>query len=824
MACSKQSAINMNAPDAICESIPSWVGPYKLHRTLGRGQTGLVKLAIHRKSGKKVAIKIINRQRLNENILNKVEREIAIMKLIEHPHVLKLYDVYESKRYIYLVLEHVCGGELFDYLVRKGRMSTKEARMFFLQILSALDFCHAHCVCHRDLKPENLLLDDNYNIKVADFGMASLQLDGYLLETSCGSPHYACPEVIKGSLPFDDDNIRTLLDKVKLGKFYMPSFVSSDCQDLLKGMIQVDPQKRFTLNDVFKHPWIAAYASYSLNPRKNSFFRTDGKQRILEIPLVDAVHTAQITCEEFIDDSILCLMRTLGCFKDKDALIHALLSCERNVEKVIYFLMLRQQKRSIMSKSPEFEDDVPESNRHPSTSETPVRRIDSCDETSRLTQFSQRSDKPVRRVHIAGQYLTKSILINNKRAMSLDRSNPICGRSPKTITRYASNENSPNTSENEISEIGSSVVVDRNLVGRKLLLRALCIHGRRDGNCRNAAPLSALPKDRNKYSQSGGDGNESTTSSISSSVSICSEYNVSGNGSPKDASTYDLLNGIQWRSRLTALRQAWVNGRRKKTESDINSSYQETQKGNLTSMVDKGARLLFGSKGDEMQDNIDRHSRPVSSPLKSSPSITNSDGQKCHIKNQKATNVLINRQSLVAPNRDTGHIILLKSSNLVSARSHLLSAFMNVPNLGYQIVSPNRYRCEIRKRDWNSLMSNRNLYFLCDIRGVNISKEHNVHSNQMKFYAIFTLISGSMRHFKKLCYEVDLEVQKCVLYSETSIIRQTAIPSERSTLLNSESVVSKGVPVYNRTDIVHRSSGNRASYFNARPSSSCAAK
>jgi len=148
------------------------------------------------------------------------------MKLIEHPHVLKLYDVYENKKYLYelfhietsiinfnsyftkiinsynfylryLILEHVSGGELFDYLVKKSRLTIKEARKFFKQIISALDFCHSHLICHRDLKPENLLLDDKLNIKIADFGMASLQVDGSMLETSCGSPHYACPEVIK---------------------------------------------------------------------------------------------------------------------------------------------------------------------------------------------------------------------------------------------------------------------------------------------------------------------------------------------------------------------------------------------------------------------------------------------------------------------------------------------------------------------------------------------------------------------------------------------------------------------------------------------------
>ncbi|XP_067408160.1 serine/threonine-protein kinase BRSK1 isoform X2 [Emydura macquarii macquarii] len=152
-----------------------YVGPYRLEKTLGKGQTGLVKLGIHCITGQKVAIKIVNREKLSESVLMKVEREIAILKLIEHPHVLKLHDVYENKKYLYLVLEHVSGGELFDYLVKKGRLTPKEARKFFRQIVSALDFCHSYSICHRDLKPENLLLDEKNNIRIADFGMASLQ-------------------------------------------------------------------------------------------------------------------------------------------------------------------------------------------------------------------------------------------------------------------------------------------------------------------------------------------------------------------------------------------------------------------------------------------------------------------------------------------------------------------------------------------------------------------------------------------------------------------------------------------------------------------------
>ncbi|XP_042563299.1 serine/threonine-protein kinase BRSK2 [Clupea harengus] len=282
----------------------------------------------------------------------KVEREIAILKLIEHPHVLKLHDVYENKKYLYLVLEHVSGGELFDYLVKKGRLTPKEARKFFRQIISALDFCHSHSICHRDLKPENLLLDEKNNIRIADFGMASLQVGDSLLETSCGSPHYACPEVIRGekydgrkadvwscgvilfallvgALPFDDDNLRNLLEKVKLGVFHMPHFIPPDCQNLLRGMIEVDATKRLTLDQIQKHTW---YIGGKNEPEP-------------EQPVPRKVMIQTLPSAEDIDPDVLESMHSLGCFRDKNKLMKDLLSEEDNQEKMIYYLLLDRKER-----------------------------------------------------------------------------------------------------------------------------------------------------------------------------------------------------------------------------------------------------------------------------------------------------------------------------------------------------------------------------------------------------------------------------------------------------------------------------------------------
>uniref|UniRef100_A0A8C6TN94 BR serine/threonine kinase 2 n=1 Tax=Neogobius melanostomus TaxID=47308 RepID=A0A8C6TN94_9GOBI len=326
--------------------------PYEPSRALRTSGRGLVKLGIHCVTCQKVAIKIVNREKLSESVLMKVEREIAILKLIEHPHVLKLHDVYENKKYLYLVLEHVSGGELFDYLVKKGRLTPKEARKFFRQIMSALDFCHSHSICHRDLKPENLLLDEKNNIRIADFGMASLQVGDSLLETSCGSPHYACPEVIRGekydgrkadvwscgvilfallvgALPFDDDNLRNLLEKVKLGVFHMPHFIPPDCQNLLRGMIEVDATKRLTLEQIQKHTW---YIGGKNEPEP-------------EQPVPRKVTIRSLPSADDIDPDVLDSMHSLGCFRDKNKLLKDLLSDNDNQEKMIYFLLLDRKER-----------------------------------------------------------------------------------------------------------------------------------------------------------------------------------------------------------------------------------------------------------------------------------------------------------------------------------------------------------------------------------------------------------------------------------------------------------------------------------------------
>uniref|UniRef100_A0A8C8Z6Y5 BR serine/threonine kinase 2 n=1 Tax=Prolemur simus TaxID=1328070 RepID=A0A8C8Z6Y5_PROSS len=257
----------------------------------------------------------------------KVEREIAILKLIEHPHVLKLHDVYENKKYLYLVLEHVSGGELFDYLVKKGRLTPKEARKFFRQIISALDFCHSHSICHRDLKPENLLLDEKNNIRIADFGMASLQVGDSLLETSCGSPHYACPEVIRGE------------------KYDGRKADVWSCGVILFALL--------VLEHIQKHIW---YIGGKNEPEP-------------EQPAPRKVQIRSLPSLEDIDPDVLDSMHSLGCFRDRNKLLQDLLSEEENQEKMIYFLLLDRKERY---PSQEDEDLPPRNEIDP-----PRKRVDS---------------------------------------------------------------------------------------------------------------------------------------------------------------------------------------------------------------------------------------------------------------------------------------------------------------------------------------------------------------------------------------------------------------------------------------------------------------
>ncbi|XP_051265034.1 MAP/microtubule affinity-regulating kinase 3 isoform X2 [Dicentrarchus labrax] len=257
------------------------IGKYRLLKTIGKGNFAKVKLARHIPTGREVAIKIIDKTQLNPTSLQKLFREVRIMKILNHPNIVKLFEVIETEKTLYLVMEYASGGEVFDYLVAHGRMKEKEARAKFRQIVSAVQYCHQKHIVHRDLKAENLLLDADMNIKIADFGFSNEFTVGGKLDTFCGSPPYAAPELfqgkkydgpevdvwslgvilytlVSGSLPFDGQNLKELRERVLRGKYRIPFYMSTDCENLLKRFLVLNPGKRGTLEQIMRDRWINA--------------------------------------------------------------------------------------------------------------------------------------------------------------------------------------------------------------------------------------------------------------------------------------------------------------------------------------------------------------------------------------------------------------------------------------------------------------------------------------------------------------------------------------------------------------------------------------
>lgn len=261
------------------------VGFYELEKTIGKGNFAVVRLANHVITKTKVAIKIIDKTHLDEENLKKIFREVQIMKLLHHPHIIRLYQVMETEKMIYLVTEYADKGEIFDYLVATGPMPEDIARRKFKQIVSAVHYCHERHVVHRDLKAENLLLDSEMNIKIADFGFSNHFEPGKKLSTWCGSPPYAAPELFEGkqydgpkadiwsmgvvlyvlvcgALPFDGKTLQSLRTSVLSGKFRVPYFMTTECEQLIRQMLVVDPDKRWSIRQVVHHRWMRMGTPY----------------------------------------------------------------------------------------------------------------------------------------------------------------------------------------------------------------------------------------------------------------------------------------------------------------------------------------------------------------------------------------------------------------------------------------------------------------------------------------------------------------------------------------------------------------------------------
>ncbi|KAK6432938.1 serine/threonine-protein kinase gin4, partial [Oleoguttula sp. CCFEE 5521] len=292
-----------------------------------------------------------------------LEREIAVMKLLEHENIVRLFDVWENRNELYLIMEYVDGGELFHYVEQRRGLPEDEAIIIFRQIVSALLYCHRLHICHRDLKPENILLNHaSLTVKLIDFGMAALQPEGRQLSTPCGSPHYAAPEVVSarpydgkqadvwscgvilyvmltGTTPYNysqDGDIRVLFRDIARAKYHMPPDLSMEAKDLIRRVFVADPARRITMDGVWEHPLIHKF------DREFGLDGPDGSKEAAIGP-VPKLEDWTIKRAQDVDRDILRNMRTLWHSEPEQSLIKKLLNKDINQEKLFYAALTKHR-------------------------------------------------------------------------------------------------------------------------------------------------------------------------------------------------------------------------------------------------------------------------------------------------------------------------------------------------------------------------------------------------------------------------------------------------------------------------------------------------
>ena len=264
------------------------IGDFELIRTIGSGSTARVKMAINIRTNQKAAIKLIDRVKLNDQSRTSKEplaskerrilREAAILYLLDHPNIVRLYDMIILPDYFCLIFELVEGAQMLDYIISHRRLKERMARKFFRQMVSAVAYCHGNGLVHRDLKIENVLIDREGNARLVDFGLSNFFHPRQHLDTFCGSLYFAAPELlcgkpyvgpeidvwslgvilyvlVCGKVPFDDKSLPALHEKIKACRLELPAHLSDECRDLLSQMILADPTKRISIDRLMTHPW-----------------------------------------------------------------------------------------------------------------------------------------------------------------------------------------------------------------------------------------------------------------------------------------------------------------------------------------------------------------------------------------------------------------------------------------------------------------------------------------------------------------------------------------------------------------------------------------
>jgi hypothetical protein len=351
------TASNANARKTVSER---WVdgklhvGNYEIVGKLGEGTFGTVLKGVHVHVGETVAIKVLEKSRINTaDEIERVGREVQILKSVQHANVVRLWELLYTRDKIYLVMEFSAQGELFGQIVKKGRLKDEEARFYFQQAVEGLDYLHGIEVVHRDIKPENLLVDHTRRIKIVDFGLSARCAHGGYLKTACGSPCYAAPEMLTretrqgyeghpvdvwslgvtlyamlcGYLPFEHAQTALLYKKIIAGEYKAPAFLSADAKDLLRRMLCTDPKRRFTLDQIRKHPWVWRSATGA---------KVAGAPALAHSATLNALHEGSQSAE--VDGGVLDALAAHGY--DRDAVAAAVRARKHDEHAGAYWLAL----------------------------------------------------------------------------------------------------------------------------------------------------------------------------------------------------------------------------------------------------------------------------------------------------------------------------------------------------------------------------------------------------------------------------------------------------------------------------------------------------
>ncbi|KAM0722783.1 hypothetical protein Q7P37_002225 [Cladosporium fusiforme] len=385
----RNSAISTASTTASGRKRKTDIGHWQLGKTIGKGGCSRVRAVRHRYTRQYGAVKIIARSTAEstraQSLANLIEssktnsspnltgykpipygleREIAVMKLLEHDNIVRLFDVWENSNELYLIMEYVEGGELFHYVEQRRGLPEDKTIIIFRQIVAALLYCHRMHICHRDLKPENILLDpESLTVKLIDFGMAALQADGKMLSTPCGSPHYAAPEVVSarpydgkqadvwscgvilyvmltGTTPYNygaEGDIRMLFRDIAKAKYFMPKELSLEAQDLIRRIFVPDPRRRITMDGIWDHPLLHKFDEH---------FGLDGPEGSKEAAIGPAPKLEDWTIKRSsdVDREILRNMRTLWHSEPESSLLRKLTNKDINQEKVFYAALLKHRE------------------------------------------------------------------------------------------------------------------------------------------------------------------------------------------------------------------------------------------------------------------------------------------------------------------------------------------------------------------------------------------------------------------------------------------------------------------------------------------------